>query len=172
MNRRSFSSLSKNHAELHWLFDNHQRALLAKDVDLAIAKLTTFGNVLNRHIDFQEQRLLPLYVNQGAETPGGTLLIFQAEHRKLRDELMKLRQLTDELPMAHDLSGSILALLDEETAFKSLFRHHAAREQNLLFPRLDERTTEEEREVWLSRHTEPPRLQRRSNAQVDEGYRT
>jgi hemerythrin-like domain-containing protein len=172
MSRKSFSSLSKNHAELHWLFDNHQRALLAKDVDIAFAKLRTFGNVLNRHIDFEEQRVLPLYADQGGEAAGGTLQTFQAEHRKLREGVSNLARLTEELYTSSDLNGSILALLDEEAGFKSLFRHLVAREQNLLFPRLDERTTEEEREIWLSRSAEPPRLQRRSAAHADEARGT
>ena len=46
--------------------------------------------------------------------------------------------------------ASVLALLDEEAMFKGLFHHHAFREQNLLFRRLDELSTEEERKTWLS----------------------
>lgn len=147
----SFSSLTKDHIDLNRLFNSHQRALFARDVDMALALLTTFGTRLNHHIDFEEQRLLPLYADQGAETTGGTLQIFQAEHRKLRDGLAKLTRLTEELYASADLTGSILALLAEETAFNGLFHHHVSREQNVLFPRLDERTTEDERKMWLSR---------------------
>ena len=93
---------------------------------------------------------MPLYADQGAETAGATLEIFQAEHRKLRDGLTKLTRTTEALSASEDPIGSILALLDEETAFKGLLHHHASREQNLLFPRLDERTTEEERKMWLA----------------------
>jgi iron-sulfur cluster repair protein YtfE (RIC family) len=151
MTTTSFSSLSKVHAELDRLFNRHQRALFASDVDTALETLKTFGGKLNRHIDYEEHRLLPLYADQGAETAGATLEIFQAEHRKLRDGLTKLTRTTEELSVSEDLTGSILALLDEETAFKGLLHHHASREQNLLFPRLDERTTEEERKMWLAR---------------------
>ena len=150
---KSFSSLSKQHDELQQLFVGHQRALFAKDVDAALSIITTFGSVLNRHIDYEEQRLLPLYADLGAETAGGTSEIFQAEHRKLRDSLTSLMRRTEGLQGLHssnDLSDSIIALLDEEAAFKGLLHHHASREQNLLFPRLDERSTEEERNTWLT----------------------
>jgi hemerythrin-like domain-containing protein len=150
MKTTTFSSLSKEHAELERLFNRHQRSLLARNIDKAVSVLRTFEGELNRHIDFEEQRLLRLYADLGAETPGGTLQIFQAEHAKLRDSVAKLARRTEELSASNDLTGAILVLLDEETAFKGLFHHHASREQNLLFPRLDDRTTDEEREMWLS----------------------
>ena len=147
---KSFSSLSEQHAELDRLFTNHQEALVEKDLESALALLTTFAGGLDRHIEFEEHRLLPVYADKGAETAGGTLQIFQAEHRKLRDDMAKLMHLTEGLRRTDDITGSIVSLLEKEMAFKRLFHHHAAREQNVLFPRLDERTTEEERETWLS----------------------
>jgi hemerythrin-like domain-containing protein len=146
----SFTALSKCHDELERLFDRHQRALLASDIDRAVATLAKFGAELEHHIDFEERRLLPLYADQGAETAGGTLQIFQAEHRKLRDSAADLTRRIQLLHASADTPGDILALLDQESAFKRLFRHHAAREKKLLFPRLDERATEEERRTWLS----------------------
>jgi iron-sulfur cluster repair protein YtfE (RIC family) len=147
---KSFSSLSEQHAELDRLFTNHQRALVEKDLDSAVALLTTFAGGLDRHIEFEEHRLLPVYADKGAETARGTLQIFQAEHRKLRDDVEKLMHLTEGLRRTGDITGSIVSLLGKEMAFKQLFHHHAAREQNVLFPRLDERTTEAERDTWLS----------------------
>jgi len=146
----SFTSLSKHHEELERLFDQHQRALLASDIGAAVATLTSYQTALEQHVDFEERRLLPLYADKAAETAGGTLEIFQAEHRKLRESLHLLIQKTELLYTSHDISGAILQLLTEETAFKGLFEHHAIREQRQLFPRLDERTTPEERELWLS----------------------
>jgi iron-sulfur cluster repair protein YtfE (RIC family) len=145
--RHSFSSLEGEHEELEHLFDHHQRALLERNVGTALATLNTFGDDLEQHIEFEEETLLPIYAEEGGETPGGTLKIFQAEHRKLREEAARLMVRTQALYASKDMMGSILALLDEEAMFKGLFRHHALREKNLLFPRLDERTTEEQRKV-------------------------
>ena len=77
--------------------------------------------------------------------------IFQAEHRKLPEPTDKLTRKTQALFSSTDLMGSIISLMDDEALFKGLFHHHALREQNLLFPRLDERTTEEQRERLLGR---------------------
>lgn len=145
----SFCSLLDEHTELDHLFESHQRALLAKNVDTALAVLTTFGNELDQHIDYEERTLLPFYAEEGGETEGGTLKIFQAEHRKLREGASRLTRKTEALYSSPDVMGSILALLDEEAMFKGLFRHHALREKNLLFPRLDARTTEEQRKKML-----------------------
>jgi iron-sulfur cluster repair protein YtfE (RIC family) len=148
----TFSSLARDHIELNELFNRHQRALFTRDVDLAVSTLARFNRQLERHIEYEERKLLPLYADKSAETAGGTLEIFQAEHRKLREDATNLMRLTESLYDSEDLVGSAIDLLDGETLFKGLLHHHSAREQNLLFPRLDERTTEEERRVWLARN--------------------
>jgi len=150
MNQESFTSLAKEHEHLNELFDGHQRGLLEGNVDLALSALATFGGELERHLEFEEHRVLPLYADLGAETPGGTLALFQAEHAKLREAVERLTRRTEELYGARDIKGAIVALLDDEAMFKGLFHHHVGREEKLLFPRLDERTTEEERRTWLN----------------------
>ena len=147
-----FSSLLLEHARLQELFSTHQRALLAKDVDTAVAALATFDDRMNRHIGYEEEVLLPMYAAKGKETAGGTLPIFQAEHRKLRETAAKLTRHTEALKTSSDILGSIIALLDEEAMFKGLFNHHSLPEENLLFPRLDACTTEAERKRALRRH--------------------
>ena len=62
--------------------------------------------------------------------------MFQAEHRKLRENVATLSRKTAGLPTAPNMLGAILNLLDEEALFKHLFNHRALRERRLLFPRL------------------------------------
>jgi regulator of cell morphogenesis and NO signaling len=134
--QETLSSVLAEHDELDELFEKHQRALLARDVNGALAAINTFENALERHIDYEDQVLLPLYAARGLETEGGTLPIFHAEHRKLRELCANLAHQTAALSVSADMLGSILKLFDEEALFKGLFRHHATRERNLLFPRL------------------------------------
>ena len=148
----SFSSILSEHTDLEHLFEKHQRALLSKDVGAALATITTFENALKRHISYEDEVLLPLYASKGAEVEGGTLPIFHAEHRKLREISATLARHTNALYVSPDMAGAILKLLDEEALFKGLFSHHALREQNLLFPGLDACTTEPEREKALAEH--------------------
>ena len=148
----TFLSLESEHADLERLFDSHQRALLARDVSAAVATINTFENRLKWHIGFEEEVLLPLYKAKAGEVEGGTLPIFQAEHRKLHESAATLTRHTAGLHDAPDMLGAILNLLDEEALFKGLLNHHALREQKLLFPRLDAVTSETEREKALEEH--------------------
>jgi iron-sulfur cluster repair protein YtfE (RIC family) len=145
----TFSSLGKQHVHLDHLFRKHQRALLERDLNAATSALAKFEAELRQHIEYEEHRLLPLYADKGGEVSGGTLEIFQAEHRRLREGVADLTQQSKLLEASADLVGSILEVLDEEYIFKGLFHHHVLREQNILFPRLDELSTPEERKIWL-----------------------
>jgi hemerythrin-like domain-containing protein len=143
--KQTFASILAEHSELERLFDKHQRALLSKDLEGALATLKTFENKLCRHIAIEDEVLLPLYAAKSGEVEGGTLSIFHAEHRKLREMTASLARDTAALDSSSDLLGSILKLFDQEALFKGLFSHHAAREENLLFPRLEACTTAAER---------------------------
>jgi len=133
----TLGSVLAEHSELEAMFQKHQRSLLMRDLQAAVATLKTFQNALARHIAYEDEVLLPLYASKGLEVEGGTLPIFHAEHRKLSEMTAKLVRETDALEASNDLLGSILKLLDDETLFKGLFAHHALREENLLFPGLE-----------------------------------
>jgi iron-sulfur cluster repair protein YtfE (RIC family) len=145
-------SLVSEHDELDQLFEEHQRALLTRDLDVALAMIMVFEKALERHMEYENEVLQPLYADKKAETEGATLRIFRSEHRKLREMCANLAHSTAALNSSSDVLTSILKLLDEEALFKGLFRHHAQREENLLFPRLDAYTTEWEREKALEKH--------------------
>ena len=147
-----FSNLLCEHDELEELFDKHQRALIVKDLGTAVATISKFENELKRHIAYEDEVLLPLYAAKRAETEGATLPIFHAEHRKLRETAANLAKSTAALSDSSDILGAILKLLDDESLFKGLFSHHALREENLFFPRLDACTTEFERKRALEKH--------------------
>jgi hemerythrin-like domain-containing protein len=145
----TFTSVLSEHIELEQLFEKHQRALLSRDIATSIATIQAFEQALQQHITFEDDVLLPLYASKGAEVEGGTLPIFHAEHRKLREMTADLVRRSSALEATTDLLGAILEILDEEALFKGLFSHHSLREENLLFPRLEACTTEREREKAL-----------------------
>jgi hemerythrin-like domain-containing protein len=148
----SLAGLLEEHDALFGLFDSHQRALLARDIDNAVPIFSKFQEDLLRHIGFEEECVLPKYAQEGGETAGGTLAIFQAEHRKLREMMDKLATETLALYTAGDVDAQIIAIFDQETLFKGLLKHHALREQNILIPRLEARTTTKERKQLLEKH--------------------
>jgi iron-sulfur cluster repair protein YtfE (RIC family) len=150
---KTLGFLSDDHEKLHRLFENHQRALLAKHIDSAITTLLKFQGDLERHIHFEETSLLAKYAQEGGETAGGTLTIFLSEHRKLRQLLDKLSHETAALYTARDIDAEIIRIFDEEAMFKGLLSHHALREHNILIPRLEDRTTAAERDLLQEKHT-------------------
>src|SRR5262245_51836541 len=103
-NRASFLTLSKHHTELNWLFNSHQRALLAKDIGLARAQLASFRNVLKRHIEVEAASLRAIVADRDAEMEHRTVQIFQAEHEELSRHLDNLLSLSDQLHRSRDLS--------------------------------------------------------------------
>lgn len=149
MSGETLSSVLAEHLDLENLFEKHQRALVARDIPASIATIQAFERALHQHIAFEDDVLLPLYASKGAEVEGGTLPIFHAEHRKLREMTTGLVKRTRALEWTSDVVGGILEILDQEALFKGLFSHHAVREENLLFPRLAACTTEWEQEKAL-----------------------
>jgi hemerythrin-like domain-containing protein len=144
-----FGAVISEHIDLEHLFEKHQRALLSRDIAASVATIQAFERALNQHIAFEDDVLLPLYASKGAEVEGGTLPIFLAEHRKLREMAADLSRRSALLENSPDILGAILEILDQEALFKGLFSHHAVREENLLFPGLEACTTEAEREKAL-----------------------
>src|SRR5262245_61687248 len=115
-----FSSLLSEHDQLEQMFDKHQRALLVRDVEGALATILDFESALNRHIAYEDEVLLPLYGAKRVETEGASLALFHAEHRKLRETAANLACKTAALHDSCDLPASILALFDDEALFKGL----------------------------------------------------
>lgn len=149
----SFATLLHDHEELNTLFENHQRALLSKDIGRANSALIGFRRLLDEHIRLEEESILPLFVAKHAESPGATRQLFQAEHRKITEIADKLANETLKLSAAADLDRCVIDLMDQEALFKSLLSHHTLREQNGLFPKLDSCTTQKERSSVLRKST-------------------
>jgi hemerythrin-like domain-containing protein len=148
----SFRSLLVPHAALDELFYLHQEALLALDIPQALARLQDYQRALCRHMADEEELLLPLYRERAGPIPGGAPTLFLVEHQKMLQLLTGFQeQLTVLVEAPSDLKRQVLRLLDQESMFKHLVEHHDLREQNILYPTLDQITTAAERRELLSR---------------------
>ncbi len=147
----SFLSLLRLHEQLTELFLTHQEALLALDVNLALSRLQQFEQELRAHMQVEEELLLPVYSRAG-QIPGGPIVFFTGEHRKMLEFLARFTETLQQLKTKPaNLPREIIKLFDVEAMFKHLMEHHDLREQNILYPTLDKVTTESEREELLSR---------------------
>lgn len=154
---KSFNHLLETHAQLDDLFLEHQRSLLRLDLAAASAALEAYEAELLAHMRDEEELMLPLY-RERAEIPvGGTVEIFLGEHDKLRQFLVLFKQELVKLETVADLERGVLFLIDSQHLFKRLLVHHDNRERKMLYPLLDEVTTDEERETLFAALTLPVR---------------
>lgn len=143
---KSFNDLLMLHRQLDELFFEHQRALLRLDLNRASTLLAAYEAELLAHMRDEEQLMIPLYRERAQAPVGGAAEIFLGEHDKLRQYLVLFREELAKLATADDLERGVLFLLDSQHLFKRLLVHHDSREKKMLYPLLDQITTEQERE--------------------------
>lgn len=134
---KSFCELLALHRQLDELFFVHQRALLRLDVTQATAALEQFETELLRHMQDEEELMIPIYRARVEAPVGGAAEIFLGEHQKLRKYLELFREELIKLESAGDLERGVLFLIDSQHLFKRLLVHHDTREKKFLYPLLD-----------------------------------
>jgi len=149
--RLSFLSLLEIHEHLNEMLLLHQEALLALDVELALASLKQFEIQLRAHMHVEEDLLLPVYARAG-RIQGGPIEFYTGEHKRMLEFLGRFTERLEKLKAnPENLKRGIIELFDDEAQFKQLMQHHDAREENILYPTLDKVTSKEERVELLSR---------------------
>lgn len=158
----SFKDLLQVHTRLDDLFLEHQRALLRLDLAAAQAALEAYALELLAHMRDEEELMLPIYGERAEAPVGGTAEIFFGEHNKLRQYVALFAEAMRKLEDTDDLEKGVIWLLDSQTTFKRLHVHHDTREKKMLYPLLDEVTTEAERRELFSLLKLPPILRGRA----------
>jgi hemerythrin-like domain-containing protein len=150
------SDLLKFHDDLDVYFRKHQVALLHFDFGRALEHLLEYERNLRAHMGDEEEILLPIYAERAEIPRAGGVKLFLDEHEKLLAHLALFRAQTEKLAeMEHPEDGLIL-LLDRESFYKRLGSHHDHREHDILYPILDQITTDEEKADILARAAAKP----------------
>jgi hemerythrin-like domain-containing protein len=147
---KSFNELLELHRRLDDLFLEHQRALLRLNLERAADLLDQYERDLLAHIRDEEILMMPLYQQRATAPVGGAAEIFFGEHEKLRQFLVLFRAELEKLKWVDDLERGVLFLIDSQHLFKRLLVHHDTREKKMLYPLLDEVTTEAERQTLFA----------------------
>jgi iron-sulfur cluster repair protein YtfE (RIC family) len=158
MPSNSFSEFLVVHGQLDELFLEHQRALLRLDLLTAGAALEAYTIELFAHMRDEEDVMIPLYRERAEAPVGGAAEIFLGEHDKMRQYIFLFREELKKLAQAQDLERGVLFLLDSQHLFKRLLVHHDTREKKMLYPLLDQVTTEHERESLFALLKSPPSI--------------
>lgn len=146
----SFLSLLETHEWLDEHFLLHQEALLAQDLPLALELLEEVDEGQREHIRIEEEILLPVYARAGS-IPGGNPQFYINEHKKMLAILDGFKETLPRLirKSPGERRRETIELFDQGYWFKRLLEHHDQREENILYPVLDQVTSEEERRELL-----------------------
>jgi hemerythrin-like domain-containing protein len=156
---KSFNELLELHRRLDDRFLEHQRALLRLNLEHAADLLDQYERDLLAHIRDEEILMMPLYEERAIAPTGGAAEIFFGEHEKLRQFLVLFREQLEKLKFEDDLERGVLFLIDSQHLFKRLLVHHDTREKKMLYPLLDQVTTEAERQTLFAGLELSPRTQ-------------
>jgi len=149
---RSLLELLEVHAGLHERFAVHRDLVVGLEFGRALVELEGFDRDLRVHMEAEETHVLPLYRSRVGKVLGGDPEFFRLEHqnilRNLETSKEALRQLAAD-PQAGRRQAH--EFLDREWMLQNLIHHHDLREKNILYPKLDEVLSEQERDELLAR---------------------
>ena len=147
---KSLLEFMEVHACIDELFEKHRDRVVELRFAAALEALEAFEHELLRHMQDQEEVILPLYEARVGAVPGGSPELFRLEHRNLVRNLATIKQALQAL-VADPSAGPREAhrFLAKGHLFFQLLEHHSQREKNILYPRLDAALSEEERQMIL-----------------------
>jgi len=127
----------QDHDRLDELFKTFQQL---KRSDFAKAKeaFKDFKFGLQRHIVWEEDLLFPLWEEKTGMSEGGPTFVMRSEHRQIGQQLEVIHDKVAEQNPDSD---------QEEQVLLNLLGSHNMKEERVLYPSIDQVTSEEEREA-------------------------
>ena len=147
----TFDKLLDLHKEIDDMFFAHQCSLLHFDFTTALSQLEQYESLLLRHMQDEEDHLLPLYSERAAFDKAGAPQIFWDDHTKMRGYLEQFKEQTIKLAEEPHPEEGLLLLLDRESFYKRLCSHHDKREREHLYPSLNVICSGSERSEIMAR---------------------
>jgi regulator of cell morphogenesis and NO signaling len=127
----------QDHDRLDELFKTFQQ-LKRSDFDKAREAFKEFKFGLQRHIVWEEELLFPLWEEKTGMSEGGPTFVMRNEHRMIAQQLEALHDKVAEGNPDSD---------QEEQVLLSLLGSHNMKEERVLYPSIDQVTSEAERET-------------------------
>jgi regulator of cell morphogenesis and NO signaling len=127
----------QDHDRLDELFKTFQK-FKRSDFSKAKEAFKDFKFGLQRHIVWEEDLLFPLWEEKTGMSEGGPTFVMRAEHRRIGQQLEAIHDKVAEQNPDSD---------EEEQALLDLLGSHNMKEERVLYPAIDQVTSEEEREA-------------------------
>ena len=144
------NDLMKVHRLIDDMFFEHQRALLHFEFEKALTSLEVYESTLIRHMQDEENVLLPVYGEISSVPGAGAAKLFYDDHEKMRGYVESFKEKTARLGSEPDVDRALLQLLDREAFYLRLCGHHDKRETEFLYQILEERLSDVEKRQLLS----------------------
>jgi iron-sulfur cluster repair protein YtfE (RIC family) len=139
--------MSKDHDSLDNLFEEFNK-LRKSDISRAKPLFLNFSAGLQAHIAWDEDILFPIFERETGMRDAGPTAVMRMEHGQIKNFL-------------EDISGKVLAGeldgIDElGTKLLQVLGSHNMKEENILYPAIDDLTNEQEKKQAIERMTELP----------------
>ncbi|MEI7998461.1 MAG: hemerythrin domain-containing protein [Candidatus Omnitrophota bacterium] len=102
---------------------------------------------LQRHILWEEEMLFPIFESKTGMKDGGPTAVMRHEHVLIKEALETLHEKVRQ----HNPDSD-----QEETALISILKEHNNKEESVLYPAIDELTTEEEKKILFQQMEKVP----------------
>ena len=142
-----FEFMSADHDRLDNIFEQFKN-LKKDDISGAKTLFLDFKAGLQNHIVWEEDILFPLFERGTGMHDTGPTAVMRTEHRQIKNYLEEI----DKKILVGDLAGIDAA----EIALLEVLVSHNQKEENILYPAIDNLTSEQETEQAIARMTEMP----------------
>jgi hemerythrin-like domain-containing protein len=137
MNEQKITSFyTHDHDQLDRYFQDFQ-GLKKKNYAQAKENFKKFKFGLQRHIAWEEEILFPLFEDKTGMKNGGPTEVMRQEHRQIEQALEALHKKVQRQDPQSDL---------EEELVWNLLKQHNMKEENILYPAIDQSISEKERQ--------------------------
>ncbi len=128
----------------HYRLDNKIRMYSTEklvDIEQAESIFLFFKSELERHIIWEEDILFPIFERKTGIKDGGPTSVMRMEHIQIKNHLQEIQK------KLH--AKKIQYPCEEEVALFKLLESHNQKEENILYPGIDNLTSEQEKDQML-----------------------
>ena len=134
--------MSVDHDRLDNIFEEF-KALKHNDIDTAKTLFLDFKTGLQQHIAWEEDILFPIFEQGTGMRDTGPTAVMRTEHRQIKHFLEEIGEKV--------LTGALEGIDEAEIGLLEVLGSHNQKEENILYPAIDNLTSEPEKEKAIEK---------------------
>ena len=137
-----FEFMSVDHDRLDEIFEGFKK-LKDDDIDAAGKLFLEFKTGLLQHIAWEEDILFPIFEQKTSMRDTGPTTVMRMEHGHIKNFLEEIGEKV--------LAGELEGVDEAETGLLEVLGSHNQKEENILYPMIDNLTSEQEKEKVIEK---------------------